>query len=188
MKRRQILKQDAICTRRCGCIAAWPGSAGYLAEISEEDLSDGFLADIMNEKRSRIKSDSQSSQSHADNVSEYFWWEPGSSSRNIQHWYGNVLYLGLIYPTIISACRRHWYWDLFQFHFWSVTWTDRLVTQTLRWCTVMWCCMPDIFLPIILDKNLKTDLIWKIVVVWSCLLTTARGLWPGHSAPLQSKR
>ena len=72
MKRRQILKQDAICTRRCGCIAAWPGSAGYLAEISEEDLSDGFLADIMNEKRSRIKSDSESSQSHADNVSEYF--------------------------------------------------------------------------------------------------------------------
>lgn len=90
MKRRQILKQDAICTRRCGCIAAWPGSAGYLAEISEEDLSDGFLADIMNEKRSRIKSDSESSQSHADNVSEYFWWEPGSSSRNIQHLYGNL--------------------------------------------------------------------------------------------------
>eukprot|EP00435_Cladocopium_sp_Y103_P073257 s207_g43.t1 len=50
-------------------IQSGAGSAGYLAEISEEDESDGYLADTMNENISRIKSDKQS---HADNVSEYF--------------------------------------------------------------------------------------------------------------------
>lgn len=48
------------------------GSAGYLMEISEEDLSDGYLADIMKERISRTTSDSQSSRRNADTVSEYF--------------------------------------------------------------------------------------------------------------------